>query len=89
MPAIIKPATASAQLTQAMVKLIIESGLVPEGALQLICGGVGDIFEHLDYQDAVTFTGSAQTGQKLRSHPRLLQNPSPSPWKPTRSTVAF
>lgn len=73
MPAIIKPATASAQLTQAMVKLIIESGLVPEGALQLICGGVGDIFEHLDYQDAVTFTGSAQTGQKLRSHPRLLQ----------------
>jgi oxepin-CoA hydrolase/3-oxo-5,6-dehydrosuberyl-CoA semialdehyde dehydrogenase len=73
MPAIIKPATASAQLTQAMVKLIIDSGLVPEGALQLICGGVGDMFEHLDYQDAVTFTGSAQTGQKLRSHPRLLE----------------
>ncbi|WP_196061897.1 MULTISPECIES: phenylacetic acid degradation bifunctional protein PaaZ [unclassified Serratia (in: enterobacteria)] len=73
MPAIIKPATASAQLTQAMVKLIIDSGLVPEGALQLICGGVGDIFDHLDYQDAVTFTGSAQTGQKLRSHARLLE----------------
>ncbi|CAI0981628.1 phenylacetic acid degradation bifunctional protein PaaZ [Serratia fonticola] len=73
MPAIIKPATASAQLTQVMVKLIIDSGLVPEGALQLICGGVGDMFDHLDYQDAVTFTGSAQTGQKLRSHPRLLE----------------
>ncbi|HHQ6550715.1 TPA: phenylacetic acid degradation bifunctional protein PaaZ [Serratia fonticola] len=73
MPAIIKPATASAQVTQAMVKLIIDSGLVPEGALQLICGGVGDMFDHLDYQDAVTFTGSAQTGQKLRSHPRLLE----------------
>lgn len=73
MPAIIKPATASAQLTQAMVKLIIDSGLVPEGALQLICGGVGDMFDHLDYQDAVTFTGSAQTGQKLRAHPRLLE----------------
>ncbi|WP_260515556.1 phenylacetic acid degradation bifunctional protein PaaZ [Serratia fonticola] len=73
MPAIIKPATASAQLTQAMVKLIIDSGLVPEGALQLICGGVGDMFDHLDYQDAVTFTGSTQTGQKLRSHPRLLE----------------
>jgi len=73
MPAIIKPATASAQLTQAMVRLIIDSGLVPEGALQLICGGVGDMFDHLDYQDAVTFTGSAQTGQKLRSHPRLLE----------------
>ena len=73
MPAIIKPATASAQLTQAMVKLIIDSGLVPEGALQLICGGVGDMFDHLDYQDAVTFTGSAQTGQRLRAHPRLLE----------------
>ncbi|GAK27421.1 phenylacetic acid degradation bifunctional protein PaaZ [Serratia liquefaciens] len=73
MPAIVKPATATAQLTQAMVRLIIDSGLVPEGALQLVCGGVGDMFEHLDYQDAVTFTGSAQTGQQLRAHPRLLQ----------------
>ncbi|CAI0968392.1 phenylacetic acid degradation bifunctional protein PaaZ [Serratia liquefaciens] len=73
MPAIIKPATATAQLTQTMVRLIIDSGLVPEGALQLVCGGVGDMFEHLDYQDAVTFTGSAQTGQQLRAHPRLLQ----------------
>ncbi|QTL39990.1 phenylacetic acid degradation bifunctional protein PaaZ [Xenorhabdus budapestensis] len=73
MPAIIKPATASAQLTQAMVKLILDSGLVPEGALQLICGGIGDLFDHLNYQDAVTFTGSAQTGQKLRVHPRLIE----------------
>ncbi|MFV0549640.1 MAG: phenylacetic acid degradation bifunctional protein PaaZ [Limnobaculum xujianqingii] len=72
MPAIIKPATATAQVTQAMVKLIVESGLIPEGALQLICGGIGDLFEHLDYPDAVTFTGSAQTGVKLRSHPHLL-----------------
>ncbi|QJW55009.1 Bifunctional protein PaaZ [Serratia plymuthica] len=73
MPAIIKPATATAQLTQAMVRLIIDSGLVPEGALQLVCGGIGDMFDHLDYQDAVTFTGSAQTGQHLRAHPRLLE----------------
>lgn len=77
MPAIIKPATATAQLTQAMVKLIIDSGLVPEGALQLICGGVGNMFDHLDYQDVVTFTGSAQTGQKLRAHPRLLEKSIP------------
>ncbi|MDX7986098.1 phenylacetic acid degradation bifunctional protein PaaZ [Xenorhabdus sp. 12] len=77
MPAIIKPATASAQLTQAMVKLIIDSGLVPEGALQLICGGIGDLFDHLDYQDAVTFTGSAQTGQMLRAHPRLIAKSIP------------
>ena len=73
MPAIIKPATATAQLTQAMVRLIVDSGLVPEGALQLVCGGVGDMFAHTDYQDAVTFTGSAQTGQRLRAHPRLLE----------------
>ncbi|MFC0227324.1 phenylacetic acid degradation bifunctional protein PaaZ [Serratia aquatilis] len=77
MPAIIKPATATAQLTHAMVKLITDSGLVPEGAIQLICGGVGNIFDHLDYQDVVTFTGSAQTGQKLRAHPRLLEKSIP------------
>ncbi|MBI6547741.1 phenylacetic acid degradation bifunctional protein PaaZ [Xenorhabdus lircayensis] len=77
MPAMIKPATASAQLAQAMVKMIIDSGLVPEGALQLICGGIGDLFDHLDYQDAVTFTGSAQTGQKLRAHPRLAEKSIP------------
>lgn len=73
MPAIIKPATASAQVTQAMVALILESGLVPEGAIQLICGGVGDMFDHLDFEDVVTFTGSASTGQKLKSHPRINQ----------------
>ncbi|MFI8415822.1 phenylacetic acid degradation bifunctional protein PaaZ [Serratia sp. NPDC078593] len=77
MPAIIKPATASAQLTQAMVKLIIDSGWVPEGALQLICGGIGDLFAHLDYHDTVTFTGSAHTGQQLRAHPRLLAKSIP------------
>lgn len=77
MPAIIKPATASAQVTQAMVRLIVDSGIVPEGAIQLICGGVGDMFEHLDYEDVVTFTGSAETGQKLKSHPRLREKSVP------------
>ncbi|EKT57216.1 phenylacetic acid degradation bifunctional protein PaaZ [Providencia burhodogranariea] len=77
MPAIIKPATASAQVTQAMVCLIVESGIVPEGAIQLICGGVGDMFEHLDYEDVVTFTGSAETGHKLKSHPRLREKSIP------------
>lgn len=77
MPAIIKPATASAQLTHAMVKLMMESGLVPEGAIQLICGGVGDMFDHLDFEDVVTFTGSAGTGQKLKSHPRINQKSVP------------
>ncbi|EFB73005.1 phenylacetic acid degradation protein paaN [Providencia rustigianii DSM 4541] len=77
MPAIIKPATASAQVTQAMVKLMVDSGLVPEGAIQLICGGVGDMFDHLDFEDVVTFTGSAGTGQKLKSHPRIHQKSVP------------
>ncbi|MEY0976622.1 phenylacetic acid degradation bifunctional protein PaaZ [Providencia rettgeri] len=77
MPAIIKPATASAQLTQAMVKLMVDSGLVPDGAIQLVCGGVGDMFEHLDFEDVVTFTGSASTGQKLKSHPRIIAKSVP------------
>lgn len=72
MPAIIKPGTASAQLTHAMVKSIIDSGLVPEGAISLISGGVGNLFDLLDEQDVVTFTGSAQTGQKLRCHPNII-----------------
>lgn len=77
MPAIIKPATASAQVTQAMVKLMTDSGLVPEGAIQLVCGGVGDMFDYLDFEDVVTFTGSASTGQKLKSHPRIIEKSVP------------
>ncbi|WPU25273.1 phenylacetic acid degradation bifunctional protein PaaZ [Cedecea neteri] len=77
MPAIIKPGTASAQLTQAMVKAIVESGLVPDGAISLICGGVGDLFDHLDEQDVVTFTGSASTGQKLRCHSNIIARAIP------------
>lgn len=77
MPAIIKPATASAQVTQAMVKAIVDSGLVPDGAISLICGGAGDLLEHLDFQDVVTFTGSAQTGQSLRIHPNIVKNSIP------------
>ena len=77
MPAIIKPATATAQLTQAMVKAIVDSGLVPEVAISLICGGAGDLLDHLDSQDVVTFTGSAATGQQLRSHPNLVAKSIP------------
>lgn len=74
MPAIVKPATDSCYLTQAMVRIIIESGILPEGALQLVCGGLGDLFEHLTEQDVVTFTGSAQTGRMLKSHPNIIAN---------------
>lgn len=77
MPAIIKPATATAQVTQAMVASIVESGLVPPGAISLICGSAGDLLDHLDSQDVVTFTGSAATGQQLRSHPTLVRHSIP------------
>lgn len=77
MPAIIKPATATAQVTQAMVKCIVDSGLVPEGAISVICGGAGDLLEHLDGQDVVTFTGSATTGQMLRVHPNIVARSIP------------
>lgn len=77
MPAIIKPATATAQVTQAMVKSIVDSGLVPDGAISLICGGAGDLLDQLDSQDVVTFTGSASTGQSLRIHPNIVANSIP------------
>lgn len=77
MPAIVKPATSTSYVTEACVRLIHESGLVPEGALQLVTGGVSDLFDHLRGQDVVTFTGSAATGLQLRSHASLLSNTVP------------
>ncbi|MDZ7643094.1 MAG: phenylacetic acid degradation bifunctional protein PaaZ [Woeseiaceae bacterium] len=71
-PAIVKPASSTAYLTELMVRHIIESGILPEGALQLICGGVGDLFDHLTCQDIVAFTGSKHTADKLGRHPRVV-----------------
>ena len=71
-PAIVKPATATAYLAARAFRQIVESGLLPEGAVQLICGGVGDLFEHLTCQDVIAFTGSASTARKLRTHPRVV-----------------
>jgi oxepin-CoA hydrolase/3-oxo-5,6-dehydrosuberyl-CoA semialdehyde dehydrogenase len=76
-PVIVKPATVSAYLTQAVVEEIIASNILPEGAIQLICGGVGDLLHHLNEQDVVTFTGSATTGKKLRCHPNIVDNSIP------------
>ncbi|HYF32040.1 MAG TPA: phenylacetic acid degradation bifunctional protein PaaZ [Chitinophagaceae bacterium] len=74
-PAIVKPATITSYLTEAVVKEIIASGILPEGALQLICGSAGDLLDHVNSQDVITFTGSASTGLKLKSNPNvLLQN---------------
>jgi oxepin-CoA hydrolase/3-oxo-5,6-dehydrosuberyl-CoA semialdehyde dehydrogenase len=68
-PAIVKPATQTCYLTERVFRRIVESAILPEGAVQLICGGVGDLFEHLTCQDVVSFTGSAATALKLRQHP--------------------
>lgn len=77
MPAIVKPATVTSYLTEAVVKEIINSGILPEGALQLICGSAGDILDHAESQDVITFTGSAATGLKLKKTPAILENNVP------------
>ena len=76
-PAIVKPAQVTSYLTEAVAKEIIASGILPEGALQLLCGGAGDILNHLTAQDVVTFTGSKATGLKLKSHPNILEQSVP------------
>ncbi len=73
MPAIVKPATATCYVTEAAVRLMLQSGLLPQGALQLVAGGVGDLLDHLGPQDVVSFTGSADTALRLRSTPNLMR----------------
>lgn len=73
-PCVVKPASQTAYLTELCVRRIIETGILPEGALQLVCGSVGDMLDHVTGQDAVTFTGSAWTGRKLKSHAPVVAN---------------
>ena len=77
MPCIGKPATATSYVTEAAMRLIVESGILPEGALQLVIGGTGDLLDRLNGQDVVTFTGSADTAARLRVHPNLVRNSVP------------
>jgi oxepin-CoA hydrolase / 3-oxo-5,6-dehydrosuberyl-CoA semialdehyde dehydrogenase len=76
-PAVVKPASITSYLTEAVVKEIIASKILPEGALQLICGSAGDMLDHVTAQDVVTFTGSKSTGLKLKSHKRILEETVP------------
>lgn len=73
-PAIVKPATATCYVTELAVRLMLDSGILPAGALQLVSGGLGDMLDHLTMQDVVSFTGSAQTALKLRQNPVILEN---------------
>ena len=72
LPSIVKPASQTAYLTELVVRRIIESGLLPEGSLQLLCGSPAGLLEQLGAQDSVAFTGSAATGAHLRQHPAVL-----------------
>jgi oxepin-CoA hydrolase/3-oxo-5,6-dehydrosuberyl-CoA semialdehyde dehydrogenase len=72
MPSLIKPASPTAFLTERLVSLIVDSGLLPEGAVQLVCGSAGDLLDHLIEQDLVAFTGSASTAHRLRTHPAVV-----------------
>jgi oxepin-CoA hydrolase / 3-oxo-5,6-dehydrosuberyl-CoA semialdehyde dehydrogenase len=72
MPSLVKPASQTAYLTARLVELIAASGLLPEGSLQLVCGGAGDLLDHLGEQDLVAFTGSAVTARMLRAHPAVV-----------------
>ncbi len=73
-PAIVKPASATAWLAEAAFRMIVESGILPDGAVQFVAGSAGDLLDRLGAQDVVSFTGSAETALMLRSNPRLLAN---------------
>ncbi|MCX7645677.1 MAG: phenylacetic acid degradation bifunctional protein PaaZ [Rhodobacteraceae bacterium] len=73
-PAIVKPASQTAYLAESLMRAIVASGILPEGAVQLVAGSVGDLLDHVTGQDVVTFTGSAETGRRLRAHPAIVAN---------------
>ena len=76
-PAIVKPATITSYLTEAVVKEIVASNILPEGSVQLLCGSISGLFDFLTHQDVVTFTGSASTGKMLKAHPRIIEESIP------------
>jgi len=76
-PAIVKPATVTCYVTELMVKEIVDAKILPEGALQLICGSARGILETVTSQDVVTFTGSATTGRMLKSHENIINESVP------------
>lgn len=71
-PTVVKPATPTGYLTEAVVRLMLDSGLLPDGSLQLLSGSARDLMDHLDYRDMFAFTGSAATASRLKSHPNVV-----------------
>lgn len=76
-PALVKPATITSYVTEAMFRDIVASGILPEGAVQLLVGSAHGILDHVQSQDVVTFTGSASTGQQLKAHPKIISQAVP------------
>ena len=76
-PAIVKPATVTSYLTEVVVREIHQSGILPKGSLQLVCGSARNILDFVDERDVVTFTGSATTGRALKVHPKIIENSVP------------
>jgi oxepin-CoA hydrolase / 3-oxo-5,6-dehydrosuberyl-CoA semialdehyde dehydrogenase len=76
-PAVVLPAPSSSYLAEAVAREIVSSGILPEGALQIINGTVKNILDTVESQDVVTFTGSASTGRLLKAHPRIIQEAVP------------
>ena len=77
MPSLVKPASPTAYITERLVALILDTGLLPEGALQLVCGSARDLLDHLTEQDTLSFTGSASTAHRLRAHPVVIARSVP------------
>ncbi|MGH3862629.1 phenylacetic acid degradation bifunctional protein PaaZ [Actinokineospora sp.] len=73
-PSLIKPGSQTAYLTEKLVELIVNSGIIPEGSVQLVCGSAGDLLDHVTAQDLVSFTGSASTALRLRTHDAVVRN---------------
>ena len=67
-PALAKPASATALLSHAMVRDVVAANVLPEGALSLLCGGAGDLLDHVTAADVIAFTGSSETASRIRSH---------------------
>ncbi len=72
MPVVAKPGTATAWLTQRIVELWVDAGVLPDGALSLLMGGAGDLLDHVGPQDCVAFTGGSETAARIRSHPAIV-----------------
>ena len=71
-PMLAKPATATAMLSYQMVRDVVAANVLPEGALSLLCGGIGDLLDHVGPEDAIAFTGSSETANHIRAHPNVL-----------------